>query len=151
MNEQQIKDSLKEQINKAYKEYVTKVERYVNALKALGEEVPINSPFSKPVKIVRTIKFGSPSTTMKQKIIRVLQEAGKPLTSRQIMDAINEKFPSRIYDFDSFSGNFSQTWAKAGLKKLVRPDQPIESRVHYGLSNWFAGTNLLKQEYKDLI
>lgn len=151
MTEEQIINSLKEQISQAYNEYVAKVERYVNALKALGENVSINSPFSKPVQKVRTIKFGSPATTMKQKIVKALTDAGKPLTSREIMDSINIKFPHRIYDFNAFSGNFSQTWQKAGVQKYGQPDKPIELRVVYGLDKWFTHSGDLKQEYKDLL
>jgi hypothetical protein len=149
MTDEQIKSSLKDKINQSYNEYVRKVERYVNALKALGENVSIGSPLTTPTG---TVKGGlSVGFTMKQKIIQVLKDAGKPLTSREIMDSINNKFPDRTYDFNAFSGNFSQTWRKAGLQKYERPDKPIEFRVVYGLSNWFAGTNLLKQKYKDLL
>lgn len=152
MTDEQIKSSLKEQINQAYKEYEAKVERYVNALKALGENVSIDSPLTKLETPKGTVKGGfSIGFTMKQKIIQVLNDAGKPLTSRQIMDAINKEFPERIYDFDAFSGNFSQTWRKAGVKKYERLDKPIEFRVVYGLGKWFTTSGDLKQEYKDLL
>lgn len=145
---------LKEQINQAYKEYEAKVERYINALKALGENVSVDLPFSEPtlkINVFNPVAVSDKLFTMKQKIVQALKDADKPLTSREIMNSINNKYPDRIYNFNTFSGNFSQNWKKAGVKKYERPDKPIEFRVVYGLSNWFAGTNLLKQKYKDLL
>lgn len=154
MTDEQIKSSLREQINQAYKEYEAKVERYVNALKALGEDVSVDQPFSKPTKKIKVfghVALFDKSTTMKQKIIQVLSDAGKPLTSREIMNSINNKFPDRIYEFNAFSGNFSQTWQKAGIKKYERPDEPIEFRVVYGLDDWFTDKGNLKPEYMELL
>lgn len=154
MTDEQIKNLLKEQIKQARKEYNKKIERYVNALKALGENVSVYLPFSEPTEkhdVIGKILLCDRSLTMKQKIIQVLTDTGKPLTSREIMDSINISFPDRIYKFNAFSGNFSQTWQKAGIKKYERPDEPIESRVVYCLDKWFTHLGDLKQEYKDLL
>ena len=154
MTDEQIINSLKEQIKQAHKEYIVKIERYVNALKALGEDVSIGSPLSKPtlkINVSDSVVVSDKTFTMKQKIIQVLNDAVKPLTSREIMNSINNKFPDRIYNFNTFSGNFSQTWKKVGVKKYERPDEPIEFRVVYGLDKWFTHLGDLKQEYKDLL
>ncbi len=150
MNEEQIKISLKEQIQTAYKEYLSKVERYANALRALGETVNIGSPL--PAKLGKPMNTNKHNVTMKEKIISVLTTADKPLTSREIMEAINEAFiREEKYDFNSFSGNFSQTWKKAGVKKYERPSAPIEFRVVYGLSDWFTASGDLKPHFKELL
>ena len=157
MKDEEIRKILEEKIAQAKKEYITKVTRYQKALEALGGLIRKDSQYYRPITEeiptvlrVNASEKNQPSFTMKQKIHHVLKSANLPLTARQIMTAINVEYPERKYTYESFSGNFSQTYRKAGVKKYERPNAPIETRTVYGLKEWFEG-NDLKVEYLELI
>lgn len=146
-NRDEIIRLLEEEIAEAKKEYDEKVGGALNALKALGADKRILTPnksldTKKPPKEVQ-------EGSMVYKILTVLQSANKPLTSRQIMDAINLNFSKNPYDFAKFSGNFSQSYGKAGIKKYTRSNVPFFERVVYALPEWCDATGELKREYRD--
>ena len=153
MTDQEIIQSLKDKIRQLHSEYLSKVRPYEKAIQALGERSDFHLFDRDQVQSVNINNLTSAvksTVTMKQKIRAVLSDARKPLTSREIMDAINEKFPDNIYTFSKFSGNFSQTYPKAGIKRYIRPEEPIKKRVVYGLEEWFDGDEL-RPNYKELL
>ena len=121
-----------------------KVNSFQEALRALGEE---------PIK-QQTHNFlsnnGQTKKTLNEEVIGVLKYENRPLTSRQIMDALNLKYPDKPYTFQGFSGSFAQAWTKGGIKKYTRENVPMSLKVVYGLTRWFEGDEL-KGEYKERI
>lgn len=90
--------------------------------------------------------------TLKMKTEAVLKETQEPLTSRQLMNVINQRYPEKKYKFGQFSGQFSVIYRRknSNIRNYEIPDAPPKFKVFYGLKSWFSG-NDLKQEYKDKI
>ena len=84
--------------------------------------------------------------TFKDRVLKILED-GKPRTSRQIHNDFVKAVPeTNIRDFYDFSGRFANITKIAGIKKHKVPDNPINIRFFYGLSDWFSG-DVLKEEY----
>lgn len=84
--------------------------------------------------------------TFKDRVKKIFID-GRPRTSRQIYNDFLKAVPdTKIDDFYGFSGRFSNIMKPAGIKKHKIPENPINSRFIYGLSEWFNQDNL-KEEY----
>jgi len=115
------------------------------------DQIIPNAPQDSHLKFKVNPVINKRPVTMQEKIKAVLREANKPLTSREIMNLMNKMFTDKQYDFEkNFSGNFSQYYRKAGVKRHEEPTNPIESRVFYCLEEWF-GDDGLKQEFREML
>lgn len=84
--------------------------------------------------------------TFKDRVLKIFED-GKPRTSRQIHNEFMKVVPeTNIKDFYDFSGRFANITKIAGIKKHKVPENPINIRFFYGLSDWFNG-DILKDEY----
>jgi hypothetical protein len=84
--------------------------------------------------------------TFKDRVLKIFED-GKPRTSRQLHNEFMKVVPeTNITDFYDFSGRFANITKIAGIKKHKVPENPINIRFFYGLSDWF-NEDILKEEY----
>jgi len=86
--------------------------------------------------------------TFKSKIQTIFNESERFLTSNEVKDRVNIRFPNKIYSQAKFSGQFSITYQKLGIKRFEEKDNPITTRFYYGLKDWFDKNGDPKPEYK---
>jgi len=145
LTEEQIKQGLRNKLKNLEKQ----VELVKTALKAFGDET--NSGFKQIDAFDDSAKFElTPDVsrnTVRSRVEGILTDAQTPMTSKEIMLALNKTY-KKNYTIENFSGNFSQTYRKAGSKiqQFEIPDVPAEYRFVYGLKNW-ADNNGLKHDY----
>ena len=89
--------------------------------------------------------------TLEDRIKVVLKTINRPLTSRDLMETVNQKYPERpISSFKSFSAQLTPIHQKtdSGIKlyTIRSPDSKIK-HFFYGLDEWFDGEDL-KLEYQ---
>ena len=83
-------------------------------------------------------KNGSELTpTFKSKIQTIFKESDRFLSSNEVKDRVNIRFPDKIYSQAKFSGQFSIIYKKLGIKRFEQKDAPISMRYFYGLKSWF--------------
>ena len=146
LTEEQIKQGLKDKI----KQLETQIEACKIALRAFGDNSTSvqEGLFTSEPKFPREVIVANKNRkTVRSRVEGLLADAQRPMTSREIMDSINQTY-NKKYTFNNFSGNFSQTYRKAGSKieKYEIADVPIELKTVYGLKSWFEGEEM-KREY----
>lgn len=146
LTEEQIKQALKDKI----KQLEIQIENCKVALRAFGDS---NGGLQQTLFITdqksssEVIVAKTDRKTVRARVEGLLADAQRPMTSREIMDVLNRVY-NKVYTFENFSGNFSQTYRKAGSKiqKYEIADAPIELKTVYGLKSWFNGEEM-KREY----
>jgi hypothetical protein len=147
LTEEQIKKVLRDKI-KSYESLIDKCKR---ALEAFGENY--DKPQDLKLDLVDNVKtenriiVSNKPNTLRAKIEKILIDNDVPMTSRELMEGINKAY-NKSYDFNNFSGNFSQLYRKSNsnIKKYELSDVPNELKTVYGLRNWF-NVDELKQEF----
>jgi len=91
-------------------------------------------------------KATTTGSTFKDKVLKIFED-GKPRTSRQLFNEFVKVVPeTNISSFYDFSGRFANITKIAGIKKHKIPENTINIRFFYGLSDWF-NEDILKDEY----
>lgn len=126
------------------------IELVKTALKAYGDDPkPKNLQINvfEGVGVQDNFTVRKDKTTVRARVEGLLADAQVPMTSKEIMLALNNVY-MKDYTIENFSGNFSQTYRKPGSKiqQFTIPDLPVEYKYVYGLISWADG-NDLKQEY----
>lgn len=147
LDDELIKRGLKKKI----KELQEQIEKCKIALRAFGEEPDktnnqLNLMTEESTKKINFKTVGN--KTLRARVESLFNEINRPMTSREIMDKINDLY-NKSYNINGFSGNFSQMYRKktSHIKKYEFDDAPIEIKTVYGLKKWFNGEEL-KDEYK---
>ncbi len=115
--------------------------KYQNALEAISE-----------IETKRLIEdeenLQQENKTLRRKVIMTLKEINCPLTSRDIMDFINNKYPGKQYSFEQFSSQFSVLYRRenSGINKIVFENQSPDKTTFYFLDAW-EENNFIKEEY----
>jgi hypothetical protein len=145
LTDEEIKSNLRAKIKEAYYEYLSRTDKYIKALEALGENIELTPKEQLPIEFVDNGK----SVTFAEKVKDIIADAGKPLTAREVMEILNAKYNTNYVFDNNYSGKFSQAYKRAKMVKYYRPkDVPFNKRIVYGLKEWFED-NELKQEYKE--
>lgn len=77
--------------------------------------------------------------TLSEKIVGILKDADIPLTTRDIMNEMNNRYPNgRHYDMAGFSGAFSPAYQKpdSGIEKYDVENPTFEVKALYFLKIW---------------
>lgn len=146
LTEEQIKQGLRDKV----KQLEAQIEACKIALRAFGENNKSQEPnlfINESKTTVSGITPKRDRKTVRSRVEGLLADAQQPMTSREIMDNINQLY-TKNYTFENFSGNFSQTYRKPGSKiqKYEIADVPIELKTVYGLKSWFNGEDM-KPDY----
>ena len=145
LTDEQIKEGLRERI----KQLEEQIKACRIALKAFGE----NNITERQIDFFEGAQVGSIATakgdrkTVRARVEGILADLQIPLTSREIMDKLNDVYDKK-YEFKNFSGNFSESYRKKGsrIKKYTIEEMPSELKTVYGLKSWFNGDEM-KSEY----
>lgn len=146
-SEEQIKKALRDKI----KFHQIQIDKCKKALDAFGESLEKqidNQPtIFDEIKTQDRMIISKRTNTLRAKIENILVKKNTPMTSRELMEEINQLY-GKAYDFNNFSGNFSQLYRKqnSNIKKYEIDNVPNEFKTVYGLKNWFTGDEL-KLEY----
>lgn len=128
---------IREHLEAKLKKLQDELDRVKIALKAYSEQ---NGHIETP-----------PNATLLMKITATLKEADEPLTSRELMDIFNKKYPEKTYKLSAFSGRLSQLHDKINKKSEITifevPNTPLSMRYFYILKSWYKENGELKQEY----
>ena len=151
----EFKDSeIKEFAKSKVKELTKELEKWNKVLEAFGENEKNNNMPAKgtthKVGLKVLGKVNVVKLTVKQMVLEVLNQVMTPLTSRDIMNLVNEKF-NKQYTLDTFSGAFSVMYRRedSGISQYNLQNATVEVKAVYGLSRWFLDENTLKDEYKE--
>lgn len=134
-------------------EYKSKITKYKNAIEALKELPEFNETTSNisndndPNALFSNV---IPIITLREKVVQVLSESNCPLTSRDVMNSVNDKYKDKHYSqFSSWSGPFSHMYSKenSGIRKFELPEMPSNLSAFYCLSEWFDESGL-KEDYR---
>jgi len=134
-----------------------KWELYLDAALKVGHNPEKSNQLSfLPDPPVRKDKKTSPSgkMTVKQKVTEILKEADMLLTSRELMEAVNQKYQDKQYkDMSSWSGAFASMYLKpdSGINKYELKKQTLELKALYGLAGFFVDGKEVKPDYKEKI
>lgn len=148
LQEFQIREFAKNKVKELQKE----IDKWNKVLDAFGEQQETKpkegNTFDSKKKLV--VGGASPRLTINQMVKNVLNETETPLTSRDIMNMLNDKY-DKGYTLDNFSGAFSSMYRKpkSGISQYNFQNPTLEVKAVYGLDNWFLEENVLKEEYKE--
>lgn len=142
LQEFQVREFAKNKVKELQKE----IDKWNKVLDAFGD-VRENNFINTKKRLV--IRKSSSKLTVNQMVKNVLNEAETPLTSRDIMNMLNNKY-NKDYTLDNFSGAFSSMYRKpkSGILQYNLQNPTLEVKAVYGLDNWFLEENVLKEEYK---
>lgn len=125
------------------------IQKYRHAIEAL-KELPEYEGLAEASESESEIheEMIHPKKTLNQKVLDVLNKTQLPLTSRDLMENVNASFPDKEYEFNKWSGSFSQMYQKpkSGIKKFSLENMPVHISAFYCLDEWFE-ENELKIEY----
>ena len=135
-------------IQKEADEKITKYRHAIKALKELPEYEEINNNTPLPIDDEKV----SPRLTLNQKVKEVLKLADAPLTSRDLMNEVNNQYPDKEYEFPKWSGNFSTMYQKAnsGIIKFEIDNMPVNLSAFYCLEEWIESDSLKDEYFKKL-
>jgi len=148
-------ERLKWNFQKTKDEYEEQIKKYENALQALNELVADNDQttlFIDDKKVSKT-----KDKTLRSKVIEIFKLYDTPLTSRDLMDLINNRYPAKQYEFNQFSAQFSTLYRRANskIKKYEVENAPPNKSAFYYLEEWEAqdikGIRKLQEDYIEKI
>lgn len=142
--EQKI-ESLRRELRKWYSVIEALDESYIRQpdLFEEGETKPV----VKPAK--RSIRIKENPTSLRERCEKILYDLNEPLTTRDLKDIVEKRFNQK-YNFNSFSGGFSQSYRrKSSFIKKYDLQNPAKGIISvYGLKEWFNPlTGDLEPEY----
>jgi hypothetical protein len=128
------------------KELKAEMDKYQLIVKTFGKNGKTTESINS-LKKKRTIS----KLTIIQKVIHALKEVDEPLTSRDIMLAVNNKYPDeKQYDMGSFSGAFSVAYKKNGIIKYDLENPTKDVKAVYILKDWKKDEAIFN-EYKNKV
>jgi hypothetical protein len=151
LNERQIREFAEQKVSGLRKE-LKKWELLLDAFNANGAKNDRQLSILMPeAPIIKRREQASVKQTINKRVKSILTNIDVPITSREIMDAINTNYPEKQYTLSSFSGAFSSMYRKptSGIKQYNIKNATPEFKAIYGLIEWFEPeSDKLKEEYK---
>lgn len=153
LSDNQIKDLLQKRVNDlkgkiaqltALKDQLSKAEKALAVYRQNEPEVTAID-FS-TITVINSGK--NHKITAAGKMEHVLELYRVPLTSSELLKAINEEYPRKKIAAESWSPQLSSIYRDEDkpFKRAEFPENPQETRFFYGLKAWFDGDNL-KEEF----
>lgn len=131
-------------------DYESQIKKYENAIEAINEFA--SEPDQLSLIPDEQSEELDNNKTLRTKIIEILTAYNAPLTSRDIMELINLKYPSKTYAFSQFSAQFSILYRRPNseIKQYSVKNVPISKSAFYYLESW-EDDGELKTDYKNKI
>jgi hypothetical protein len=156
-----MKDSdVKKFAQNKIKELRQEIAKWEKVLSAFGDNFNKQNgetitPINKQADLIKVKSKYQPSdkVTIREKATAVLISFDCPIVSSELMERMNELYPERIYNMNSFSGAFSAMYQKpnSGIKQYIMKNATLKVKALYGLNEWFDETGELKHIYQEKV
>lgn len=152
LKEQLIKkvNTLRWNLQRIKLDYESQIKKYENAIEAINEITSESEQLSL-LPDEHSEEAGA-NKTLRTKVIEALTDYDSPITSRDIMELINSKYPSKTYTFPQFSAQFSMLYRRTNseIKQYSVKNVPISKSAFYYLEAW-EEDGKLRKDYKEKI